>query len=701
MQLFSLFKRLVGKERSYVPEQWTTLSGGSESDSRNPLVANKEWVFVAVDRLGTAMTGIRFKAMRYQANGDDQEVFTGPLVNFLERPGKGYTGKDFIYLNTVYKELTGNAFWERVGNELKPLIPTQMSPVVVNGAITAFKYATGDGSTRTISIDDVLHDRYVDPAKPYWGMSKLSKISRWVDTSAFSSEFLRRFFLNGATFGGFIETEEESEERIKLIKLGIANDHVGVENAHKTGVLPKGAKYQKVTGNMAEIEMGATDDRYRDKILGAFGVPKTLIGLTTEVNRASAEAAEYVFSRYTVKPIADDFISFLNTSVAPLFDRTGKYYFAYDDFVPVNQEIVLKEREIALGRQAYKTVNEVRAECGLPPIKGGDTVYGDPFKAPLGDPAPMDPVPDNTDNSDNEPKKAIPPRLRQTEERERSIEAVVKDAFSVVKDVVREEAPIASPDRMADEVVHKKFVARVDAHEKLLAQKVRDFNNRQQRDVTIKLNQMVKAVNKSDLFDLNEEMEILIDAVSPMLRGLMLEQAIEEYKAEGFEGTFDSEKSTITRAIELAAKRLARSYNKTTAGHLKKVLNDGISAGDSVSQLAERVKSVYEYANEVRALAVARTESVYIANEGSREAYRQSGIVKTIRWYTAEDEKVCEYCGPMDGKVIGITEVFFNKGTEVQGRDGGTLKTTYRAIDVPPLHTNCRCLIRPEESDIS
>jgi hypothetical protein len=62
--------------------------------------------------------------MRYQRSGDDVEVFDGPMVDFPEHPASNFTGKDFIYLDTAYKELTGNAFWELLAkNDLSPLIP--------------------------------------------------------------------------------------------------------------------------------------------------------------------------------------------------------------------------------------------------------------------------------------------------------------------------------------------------------------------------------------------------------------------------------------------------------------------------------------------------------------------------------------------------------------------------------------------------
>lgn len=666
-----------GAQKTYDPAQWTTIYSADQTE-RQLLASNKEWVFVAVDKVAKAVAAVRFKVMKYERNGDDEEVFDGAMVDFLDAPAVDFTGKDFIYLDTAYKELTGNAFWELLpGTKVAPLIPTAVRPKLLGQKLVGFKYHDGL-KDRDLRLDQVLHDRYVDPRKPYWGVGKLEKIARWVDTSSYANEFLRLFFINGAQFGGFIKTEEESEERIKLIKAGLANDHTGVQNSHKIAVLPRGAEYQGATANMSDMQYRELDEQYRDKILAGFGVPKTLVGFTTDVNRASAEASEYIFAKYTVKPVVDDFLEFLNTKVAPLLDPSGKFYFACDEFVPENVEAKLKERELALNKQPYKTVNEIRAEEGLPPVANGDTIYSTPGiaigekpPAPIGNPA--------------QKAKVVPRRSRGFERKELMLDGIVAKVAEIAAQI--------DP----DEESHKSFVSRVDAHEKLIAGKVRDFNNRQEREVVMNVNRLTKAVATHDLFDMDAEVGVLIDFVGPLLKGLLTEQAVAEYLAQEFAGTFNTGASSLDRIVELAAKRLAHSYNDTTATLLKDALNDGLGAGESFGQLAERVRGVYAFSDSVRAEAVARTEAFYIANEGSREAYRQSGVVKSVRWYTAEDERVCEFCGPMHGRVVKVTETFFKKGETVEGRDGGTLSTDYRAIDVPPLHTNCRCFIRPEE----
>lgn len=693
MNILSSLLQSLGAKKAMgdaYPGTWVPLGGGTESvNAGNLLEANREWAYIAVDKNASSTASVRLKVMRYASSGDDREVFEGPLVTFLESPAAGFTGKDFVYLNTAYKELTGNAFWEKLpGGKLRPLIPTRVRPIIKDGDVLGFKYTDQSGVERTILAKNVLHDRYVDPAKPWWGIGKLQKIARWVDTSSFVTEFLNRFFLQGATFGGFIETEEETEQRIKLIKLGLQNDHVGVANAHKIGVLPKGSKFSKATASMAEMEMGGTDDRYRDKILAGFGVPKTLVGLTTEVNRASAEASEYIYAKYTVKPIVEDLLAFLNNTVAPELDKSGRYYFAYDEFVPVNQELRLKERELAFGKRPYKTLNEVRSEEGLPPVAGGDEVP-DPTGNVSGKPEPTPAAPETEDEED-EPKKAIPSRARASLKRERLIDGIVHKAVEVATAHI-------DPDAES----HKAFAGRVEAHEKFVADKVRAFNNEQERELTLNLNRITKAVKKGDLFDMERQVTVMVDMVSPLLKGLMIEQAIEEFLSEDYPGQLNQTEPRIATVVDLAARRLARSYNRTTAQLLLSTLNEGIGQGEALADLTARVRAVYDFSDTVRAAAVARTEAFYIANEGSREAFRQSGVVKTMRWYTAEDERVCPWCGPQHARTIGINEVFFKKGDVLSDPEGREMVLDYRAIDVPPLHTNCRCFIRPGSVSLS
>ncbi len=146
---------------------------------------------------------------------------------------------------------------------------------------------------------------------------------------------------------------------------------------------------------------------------------------------------------------------------------------------------------------------------------------------------------------------------------------------------------------------------------------------------------------------------------------------------------------------------MAQSYNDTTAELLKAKLEQGLKEGLAQSELADLVNGVYDYSDEVRALALARTETFRVANYATKEAWAQSGVVKTIVWFTAADERTCPYCEPLHGKSIGIEDDWFKKGDTITGSDGSKLAVDYADVEAPPAHVNCRCYTRPGVIDIS
>jgi SPP1 gp7 family putative phage head morphogenesis protein len=80
---------------------------------------------------------------------------------------------------------------------------------------------------------------------------------------------------------------------------------------------------------------------------------------------------------------------------------------------------------------------------------------------------------------------------------------------------------------------------------------------------------------------------------------------------------------------------------------------------------------------------IAKTESYRASNYANLQAWQQSVVVKTVKWYTAEDENVCPQCEALDGKTVDIGDDFFT--------------ASYGDGNQPPLHPDCRCYVRPDQ----
>ena len=79
----------------------------------------------------------------------------------------------------------------------------------------------------------------------------------------------------------------------------------------------------------------------------------------------------------------------------------------------------------------------------------------------------------------------------------------------------------------------------------------------------------------------------------------------------------------------------------------------------------------------------------------SQWAWEESGVVEKKQRYTALDERVCEFCWPMNWKTIALKDNYFNKGTTLIGADWHELKLDYDDVEGAPLHPNCRCVLLP------
>jgi SPP1 gp7 family putative phage head morphogenesis protein len=122
-------------------------------------------------------------------------------------------------------------------------------------------------------------------------------------------------------------------------------------------------------------------------------------------------------------------------------------------------------------------------------------------------------------------------------------------------------------------------------------------------------------------------------------------------------------------------------------GAVAKLRQRLIDAGKSDKHIERQVQNYSARLNRARSLRIARTETSFAYNHGSLEGikqYQEQGlitdpIIKVFR--TAEDERVCPFCGPLNNKSVGVDQTFPGLTNRVPN------------VLVPPVHPNCRCTI--------
>lgn len=108
------------------------------------------------------------------------------------------------------------------------------------------------------------------------------------------------------------------------------------------------------------------------------------------------------------------------------------------------------------------------------------------------------------------------------------------------------------------------------------------------------------------------------------------------------------------------------------------ILSDGFSAGKSMKDIQKDIQAATDIISS-RAEKIARTEIMNAVNESAKGRYKLSGVEK-VEWLTAQDDRVCHICLPLDGQIFDIDDL----------PEGG-----------PPAHVNCRCTTLPVLEDIT
>jgi len=207
----------------------------------------------------------------------------------------------------------------------------------------------------------------------------------------------------------------------------------------------------------------------------------------------------------------------------------------------------------------------------------------------------------------------------------------------------------------------------------------------------------------------------IVDALRPYLEdslaaGIILGKTTLE-KMKALPVNFDKHGEDLkayarTESIRLA-NRAADSTNRWTAVKFSKVIGDGVANGETIPEIAERVKTWAvkdgdaERATTRRALTIARTEAQRASRRAEVEAWKASGVVSGKTWLLAPDP--CEFCeaasDAFSKNAVGLEDSFYGEGSEIIGKDGGVMVADYEAIDGPPLHPNCRCALQPRLDD--
>ena len=316
-------------------------------------------LFAIVTKCANATSQVEWKLWRKAKSGkkeDRTEVTVHLALNIWNHPNDFFPRQEFVETFQQHHELTGEAWWVIARDprsdlplELWPVRPDKMAPVPdKDDFIVGYVYTGPRGEQIPLKVNQVIMLRSPNPMDPYRGMGPVQTILPDLNASNMAAQYVANFFTNSAEPGGIIEVEKRlSDDEFDEMTTRWREQHQGVSNAHRVAVLEQG-KWVDRKYSMKDMQFSELRTTTSEIIREAFGFPKPLLGTVDDVNRANAEAAEYVFGKWLIVPRLERIKAALNNDFLKLFYPEGAVpdvEFDYESPVPEDKEFEAVDRK--------------------------------------------------------------------------------------------------------------------------------------------------------------------------------------------------------------------------------------------------------------------------------------------------------------------------------------------------------------------
>jgi len=339
------------------------------------------WLHAVVFRIALGCSEVEWTLFDTSNYDKPKQIFKHPILSLLHQVNPFQTSNEFIALDTIYNELIGESFWalnfNALGEPAEITLPYPNKMSVVPDKFFPFVkgYVYGIGADAVpFNINEIIHFKYPNPLNQYRGLAPAKAIGINLDAEQNADKWVNQFFYNSARPDGVIQFDYNlSDEQFEKLKKQWSEKYKGVSKAHQVALLEGGGKYLQIQNTIKDMDFANLKQKNRDVILGVFGMPQSVMGISENVNKANAEAGDYTFARWIVKPRLDWKKAKIQEQLIPKFRRSENLEIGFKEVVPETTEQKISAAESGM-RAGYLTINEARKQQNLDPLPNGDVL---------------------------------------------------------------------------------------------------------------------------------------------------------------------------------------------------------------------------------------------------------------------------------------------------------------------------------------
>jgi len=581
-----------------------------------------------------------------------QKIKNSPVEQLLKHPNSNLTITEYalLYITQVYLLLpSGEAFWIKERNGLGKV--TEIWPVPPNWVLhipsTSIPYFSiypqGNVQVPPIYVlpEDIVYFKKPDVSNPYLrGIGRANGIADEIETDEYMAKYAKRFFFNDAVPNMVIQMPGADEPTVNRAEAGWNAKFGGYNNSHRTAFVNWELKAQILKETAKDMDFIESRKYLRDVSNQHFSIPPELMGILENSNRSTIDAAYYLYTKNVLRKELKFIDDTLNLQLVPEFAKDQ--YLEHDNVVPEDNEFELKKASEGL-KNGGILVDEWRIANGFPELPNGkgQILY-----------TPLNMIP----TSINGNGETLPTNIPAREPPPEPPKGIKK------KDLTPE---------MKIQMWHVMDKAAVKSERPFINALKRYFQAQQDR-INGKL---LKSTKSIDDVDWDEEDDQFYDTLNPLWLASLTEGFTTVNATFSFGLTEDFMQPLFLKWIRTNGLDRVKDINNTTKDKLRSTLSEGITNGEGIPKLRDRISQVYSDAKGYRSTLIARTETITTVNYGSLDTYKSANI-KQKEWLSEIDNRTREAHVEMNGEVVGIDETFSN-GEDV------------------PDEPNCRCTILP------
>jgi HK97 family phage portal protein len=636
------------------------------------------YVYACVNLLAKSAASIPWQVYAKTKTKTWEVIEDHPAALLIEKPNPFMSRTDLIEIMTMHLYLGGNALLTKVRgggvvSELWPLPPDAMKVIPDKQNYIGGYFYDRDGVRMRFNPSDIIHNKFNDPANPYWGIAPLQAGAKLVDTDNEAVEWNKIALENRAiTDGVFTFDSPLTKDQWDDARKQVREQHQGIQNARTPWVLGAGAKWQQMSLSPAEMDFINSRKMTREEICAIFGCPPVMIGIYENATLANIQTARRIFWQDTVVPFLENMKSCFNLQLTPEYG--GDIYIDFDlsavEALQDNFNDKITNARALWGMGVpFNAINQ-RLELGFDDVDSGDVGFlptsvipADSAMNPPPAPAPAAALPPPP-----APKASGKGITGGDENKALNLPSIAhKDHY-----VKGFESRRASWDLNLTRKASNMFLNEADS----VINALKRYPSTE-AGIALALDSAIKNEEWNRYF-VSTWTGIVEEFASETFNGLK-NQTGRETKA--FEFLTNTIKNYIIRTAALKVVGVTEFTKSVIGGLVLNVFNQPES--NTMDDVAKAVKSTYQDFSRYRAYRIGRTEVAGATNYGSMIGAKASGIALKKEWLSAHDERVRKSHAHVDGEVVGLDEKFSN---------GLHFPAEYEA-GRPSETIHCRCVL--------